>query len=470
MIKFDLIVIGAGAGGLSVAAGAAQMGARVALIEAGEMGGDCLNSGCVPSKALIAAAGAAVAGRDADRLGITTGPVTVDFPKVMAHVKNTIAAIAPHDSQERFEGLGVTVYREWARFVAPRKVQVGDQTLTARRIVVACGTRPFVPPVPGLDQTGYLTNETIFDLTALPDHLIVMGGGPIGSELAQAFARLGSKVSLIEADQILNREDPEAAELVRTALRDDGVDIRENARVDRAGSGDDGLWVEVGDDRITGSHLLVATGRTPNIDDLGLEQAGIATDRGGIIVDGRLRSSDRHVFAIGDVASGLPNFTHVSGYHAGIVVRQALLGLRAKARHDAIPRVTYTAPELAQVGLTEAEARAEFGPGLDVRRVEMAGNDRARAEGIDTGFFKLMSHRGRPVGVTITGPHAGELIAPWAQAIAHGTKLGQMSGVILPYPTLPELGKAATGAYFSDRLFGNPWVERVVRLVQRYIP
>ncbi|WP_375174809.1 dihydrolipoyl dehydrogenase family protein [Pseudooceanicola sp.] len=465
----DIIVIGAGAAGLSVASGAAQMGARAVLIEGGEMGGDCLNHGCVPSKALIAAAAAAQGMRDAGRFGVRTVEPEVDFAAVMDHVADVIAGIAPHDSQERFEGLGVRVIRGHARFVGRDAVEVNGERLTARRIVVAAGSRPFVPPVPGLDGVEYLTNETVFALRERPAHLLILGGGPIGVELAQAFCRLGSQVTLVQRGTILTREDPEAVEVVREALTREGVTLREGAEVKAAGEDDGRTWLRIGEERIAGSHLLVATGREAAVAGLGLEAAGITGDGKGIAVDRRLRTANRHVFAIGDIVAEAPRFTHVAGYHAGIVIRQAMLGLPAKADHSRIPRVTYAAPELAHIGLTEAEAREAHGA-VQVIREDMSGIDRARAERTTEGWIKLVLHRGRPVGVTIVGAQAGELIAPWVQAMAAGTRLSTLSGLVIPYPTLSDLGKRAAGAYFSMKLFGNPWVERVVRLIQRVVP
>lgn len=469
MTHVDLIVIGAGAAGLSVASGAAQMGARVVLIEAGEMGGDCLNHGCVPSKALIAAAATAQAMRDAGRFGIAPVVPQVDFAAVMDHVADVIAGIAPHDSQERFEGLGVRVIRGWARFTGPQSVEVNGETLHARRIVIATGSRPFVPPVPGLADAGYLTNETIFSLRSCPSHLLVLGGGPIGVELAQAFRRLGAEVTLIQSGSILAREDPEAVEVVRTALIGDGVTLREGAQVDEAGRDGDRVWLRIGADRIEGSHLLVATGRRAATDGLGLEAAGIKGDGKGIVTDRRLRTANRRVFAVGDIVAGAPSFTHVAGYHAGLVIRQTMLGLPARADHSKIPRVTYAAPELAHIGLTEDEARKAHG-NVRVIRQPYADIDRARTDRAEVGFLKLVLHRGRPVGVTIVGKEAGELIAPWVVALASRTRLSVLSGLVLPYPTLSDLGKRAAGAYFSDKLFGNPWVERAVRLIQRVLP
>lgn len=469
MSRVDLIVIGAGAAGLSVASGAAQMGARVVLIEGGEMGGDCLNHGCVPSKALIAAAAAAQGMREAGRFGVRAVEPEVDFAAVMDHVADVIAQIAPHDSQERFEGLGVRVIRGWARFVAEDAVEVNGDRLSARRIVVATGTRPFVPPIPGLAEAGYLTNETVFSLRDRPAHLLVLGGGPIGVELAQAFRRLGAQVTLIEAGTILPREHPEAVAVVRDALVRDGVVLREEATVDAAGEGDGQPWLEIGGERLQGSHLLVATGRQASFDGLALEVAGIKGDAKGIAVDKRLRTANRRVYAVGDIVAGAPSLTHVAGYHAGIVIRQVMLGLPARADHRHIPRVTFAAPELAQVGLTEAEAREAHGT-VKVITTPMEGIDRAQTERETEGFLKLILHKGRPVGVTIVGQNAGELLAPWVQAMSAGTRLSALSGLVLPYPTVSDLGKRAAGSYFSEKLFGNPWVERVVRFVQRAVP
>lgn len=463
-ITTDICVIGAGSGGLSVASGAVQMGARVVLIEAGEMGGDCLNSGCVPSKALIAAAARAEAVRRGG-LGTQGTAPEVDFAAVMAHVRATIAAIAPHDSQERFERLGVRVIRAHARFTSPTSLTAGADTITARRFVIATGSRPAVPPIPGLAEVPYLTNETIFGLTALPEHLVILGGGPIGLEMAQAFHRLGARVSVIEAAKAFGREDPDLARVALDRLRAEGVDIRENTPAKAVSGGSGKVEVDLGGERLAGSHLLVATGRQPVTGDLGLDAAGVATEKGAIKVSDRLRSTNRRIYAVGDVA-GRGQFTHLAGYHAGLAVRALALGLPARLREDHIPRVTYTDPEIAQVGLTEAEACARW-TDVEVIRTPLAGNDRARAEGIDEGLLKLVVRKGRPVGAGIAGPGAGEMIAFWALAIASRRKLSAVAGTILPYPTVSEVSKAAAGTYFSPRIFANPWIKRMVRLVQR---
>jgi pyruvate/2-oxoglutarate dehydrogenase complex dihydrolipoamide dehydrogenase (E3) component len=468
-INTDICVIGAGSGGLSVAAGAVQMGARVVLIEAGEMGGDCLNTGCVPSKALIAAAKVAEAQRRGFR-GVAGREPKVAFGAVKDHVAAVIAQIAPVDSQERFEGLGCTVIRAHARFAGPREVQAGDRLIRARRFVIATGSRPLIPDVQGIETVPYLTNETIFALRERPEHLIVIGGGPIGIEMAEAHRRLGSKVTVVEAARVLGREDPELAALVIEALEKEGVGFLQGQPVVRLAGGDGSVEVTLGDgQQVTGSHLLLAIGRKVSVEGLGLEAAGIAHTPKGITVDARLRSSNRRVYAVGDAAGGL-QFTHVAGWHAGIVIRQAVLGLPAKADPRALPRVTYTDPELAHVGLTEADARAAHGAAVTVLRAAFAHNDRAQAEAKEQGLIKVMVVKGRPVGASIVGSQAGELIGLWALAISSRLKMSAIAGMIAPYPTLGEVSKRAAGAYFSPKLFDNPALKRFVRFVQRWYP
>ena len=469
LIDTDICVIGAGSGGLSVAAGAVQIGARVVLIEAGEMGGDCLNAGCVPSKALIAAAKAAEAQRRGFR-GVAPVDPKVDFGAVKDHVDAVIAAIAPVDSQERFEGLGCTVIRAFARFTGPREVQAGDHTIRARRFVIATGSRPFVPPVQGADTTPYLTNETIFALRERPEHLIIVGGGPIGVEMAHAHRRLGCRVTVLEGSRVLGREDPELAVIVIDQLKAEGIDLIEGQPVVRLSGVAGAVEVTLGDGRqVKGSHILMAVGRKVALGGMGLEAAGVAHTPKGITVDASLRSSNRRVYAVGDAAGGL-QFTHVAGWHAGIVVRQIVLGLPAKADPRAIPRVTYTEPELAQVGLTEEEARKAHGDALTVVRAEFAHNDRAQAEGKTKGLIKVMVVKGRPIGASIVGPQAGELIGFWALVLSAKLKMSAVAGMVAPYPTLGEVSKRATGAYFSPKLFDNPALRRFVRFVQRWTP
>lgn len=468
-IETDICILGAGSGGLSVAAGAVQMGARVVLLEAGEMGGDCLNSGCVPSKSLLAAAKHAHAMQTGGHFGIAPVAPEVDFAAAKDHVERVIRTIAPVDSQERFEGLGVRVIRDFGRFISPDEVQAGGIVIKARRFVVATGSGPLVPPIPGLDAVPYHTNETIFGLRERPEHLIVVGGGPIGMEMAQAHVRLGSKVTVIEGARALGKDDPELATVVLDSLRAEGVEILEEAQAEEVTQADGAITVRTGKGEITGSHLLIAVGRKVNVAGMGLEAAGVDYDRRGVKVDNRLRSSNRRIYAVGDAAGGL-QFTHVAGYHAGVVVRALLFGLPAKVRTDHIPWVTYTDPELAQVGLTEAEARTEHGDRLEVVRFAYDENDRAIAEGRTGGLIKVMVVRGRPVGASIVGAQAGELIGVWALAIANRLKMSAIANMVAPYPTLGEVSKRAAGAYFSPRLFENPWVKRVVRTVQTYLP
>ena len=452
-IKTDICIIGAGSGGLSIAAGAVQMGASVVLLEGHKMGGDCLNYGCVPSKALLAA-----------------GKMGLAFGKAKDHVQAAIDTIAPHDSIERFEGLGVNVITEFGSFLSPTQVQAGDSIITARRFVIATGSSPFVPPVPGLDKVPFDTNETIFTNRTKPGHLLVVGGGPIGMEMAQAHRRLGCEVTVIEGMKALGKDDPEMAAIVLENLRGEGIEIAEDAMAAEIRGKKGAIEIETQDGRIfKGTHLLMAVGRKPNIDRLNLDAAGIAHHRGGVKVGANLRSSNRRVYAVGDVAGGL-QFTHVAGYHAGVVIKSMLFGLPSKAKTSHIPWATYTDPELAQVGLTEAEARKKYVGKLEVVRFDFSGSDRLIAEGKARGLIKLMVVKGRPVGASIAGPSAGELIGFWAMALANNMKMGAIAATVLPYPTVSEVNKRAAGAYFTPRLFESANVKRVVGFVQKFLP
>ena len=460
VLQADLCIIGAGSGGLSVAAGAVQMGASVVLIERHLMGGDCLNTGCVPSKALLAAAHAAQAQRGSARFGVAAHEPVVDFAAVMAHVHGTIAAIAPHDSVARFEALGCTVIQASARFTGERELEAGGQRVAARRFVIATGSRAATPPIPGLAETPFLTNETLFGLTELPTHLAIIGGGPIGLEMAQAFRRLGSQVTVLERATILPKDEPEAVAIIRARLVAEGVRLVEGAAIARIDPG----AIALGGETIQPSHILVAAGREPVLDGLGLESARVTRTPRGITVDAGLRSSNPHIFAIGDCAGG-PQFTHIAGAHAGIVIRRALFGLPAKVDYTALPWVTYTDPELAHAGLTEAEA-----PGCRTLIQPLEDNDRARAEGVAEGMVKLvLSPRGVILGATIVAPGAGEMIGMWALAIQKGLKVGAIAGLTLPYPTLAETGRRAAGAWFTPTIFG-PRMRFLVGLTQRFLP
>ncbi len=452
-IKADLCIIGAGSGGLSVAAGAAQLGRKVVLFEEGEMGGDCLNTGCVPSKALIAASGRAHAMRQAGKFGVKAVEPEIDFSAVMDHVRGVIDTIAPIDSQERFEGLGVKVIRAHAAFTGERTVEGGGVAVTAKHIIVATGSRPFVPPIEGLNQTPFLTNETIFENRKRPDHLIVIGGGPIGVELAQAHARLGSQATIIEgAPTILGKDDPELVDIVRAQLIQDGVRIIEGAMVDAVSGDDETVTVRAGQQTISGTHLLVAVGRTPTVDGLNLEAAGVEYDNKGIKVDDGLRTTNKRIYAMGDVAGGR-QFTHVAGYHASVLVRKILFKAPAKNNEHLAPWVTYADPELAHVGLTEREAKEKHGD-IKVVRWEAAENDRAQAERDVRGLIKVMTkNNGDILGASIVGKGAGDLIQPWAYALANGQKIKSFTNYIAPYPTRGELSKRVAGAWYTPTLF-----------------
>lgn len=469
-IKTDLLVIGAGSGGLSVAAGATQMGAKVVLLEDHKMGGDCLNYGCIPSKALIAAGKQAHALRHGAMFGVADVVPKIDYAAAKDHVNKVIATIEPVDSQERFEGLGVHVIRQRGRFTGANTVQAGEAEITARRIVIATGSSPFVPPIPGLEKVPYLTNESLWDLRKLPKHLLVIGGGPIGIEMAQAHLRLGSKVTVIEGMKAMGKDDPEMAAVVLERMRDEGMVIEEDALAEEISGKAGDITVKAKDGRVfKGTHLLMAVGRAANVADLDLEAAGIEYSRRGIAVDASLRSTNKKVYAIGDVAGQL-QFTHVAGYHAGVVIRSILFGLPSKAKQGHIPWATYTDPELAQVGLTEAQAREQHGARAEVYRFPFSENDRAIAEGKTTGLIKVMVVKGRPVGASIVGASAGDLIGVWALAIANNMKMSQIAAMVAPYPTLGEVNKRAAGAYFSPRLFESDKVKMIVGFVQKYLP
>ena len=469
-IKTDVLVIGGGSGGLSVAAGASQMGASVTLLEGHKMGGDCLNFGCVPSKALIASGKAAYSQSHALQYGVADHKPKVDYAAAKDHVADVIATIAPLDSVERFEGLGVNVIEEYGEFISPTEVQAGDTIITARRVVISTGSSPLVPPILGLENVPYETNETLFELREQPKHLLIIGGGPIGMEMAQAHIRLGSKVTVIEGAKALVKDDPELAEVVLNSLRDEGIEIAEDALAAEIRGKAGAIEVEVKDGRVfKGSHLLMAVGRKANIDKLNIEAAGIERTRTGLVVDAGMRTTNRGVYAIGDVAGGL-QFTHVAGYHAGIIIRSMLFGLPSKAKTSHIPWATYTDPELSQVGLTEAQAKEAHGDKLEVVRFHYSHNDRAIAERKTKGFIKLMVVKGRPVGASIVGYQAGELINLWALALANSMKMSQIAAMVAPYPTIGEINKRAAGAYFTPRLFDSAAVKRVVGFVQRFIP
>jgi pyruvate/2-oxoglutarate dehydrogenase complex dihydrolipoamide dehydrogenase (E3) component len=473
-IEADIVVIGAGAAGLSIAAGASQMGATVVLFEKGEMGGDCLNVGCVPSKALLAAGHAAHDVKQGARFGVDASVDTIDWKRVSAHVKGAIATIAPLDSVERYEGLGVRVVQAAAKFTGPREVTGGGVVVAAKYIVLATGSRPAVPPIPGLAETPYLTNETVFDLPACPAHLVVLGGGPIGCELAQAHVRLGAKVTVIEAQGLLGHEDPEAAEVVRRTLIAEGVEVIEGHKATAVASGpNDGIHVTVagseGTRTVAGSHLLVAVGRTVSFDGLDLEAGNVGVGaRGALRLDLQLRSTtNSRVFAVGDAAGGM-QFTHVAGSHASALIKTILFKLPARAiTADQTPRVTYTDPELAQIGPTETilrEKRIRF----EVLRWGLAENDRAIAEADRDGFVKLLiAPNGRILGATLVGTGMGETLSVLILAMSKKMKVADIAPLVVPYPTRTEIVKRAAGSWYVPKLFSDR-TKSIVRFLMRF--
>lgn len=462
----DVCVIGGGPGGLSVAAAAAAFGVPTVLVERHKMGGDCLNTGCVPSKALLAAARRAELTRNAKPFGVDVRDVGVNFADVHRRINAVIAAVAPTDSAERFTGLGVRVIHADAKFKDRSTVLAGDFEIRARRFVIATGSTSAVPEIPGLDSGPFLTNESVFNLNERPEHLIIIGAGAVGVELAQAFRRLGSSVTVLEAAQPLGNDDAECAAIVLDQLEREGVIIRSGLNVigiaHRGGTVT--ATIETGgvEQTVTGSHLLVAVGRKPSITGLELDAAGIRYEQSGIVVNRELKTTNRRVYAIGDCAAGQLQLTHAANYHAGLVIRNALFRLPVRVNNDQVPWVTYTDPELAQIGLTEARAK-ERGMKIRVARWPYYDNDRAQAEGETRGHIKVIAtSKGKIVGVTIVGAQAGELIAMWVLAMAQSLNIRGLTGMVLPYPTLSEVGKRAAIDFFTPSLT-SVWVRRIIR-------
>jgi len=471
VIHVDICVIGAGSGGLSVAAGASQMGAKVALVEKGDMGGDCLNTGCVPSKALLAAGHAAQAMRDAGKFGVKAQQLEVDWKQVHDHVHGVIAAIAPNDSQQRFEDMGVEVIRAAGHFEDEATLRAGDTLIRAKYFVLATGSSAFVPPIEGLDQVDYFTNENIFSNAERVEHLIVIGGGPIGMEMAQAHLHLGAKVTVMEMARLLMKDDPELTQVVINRLASEGMVFHEGGRdLSLEKTGDGKITVRCQTDEgaqcAIGSHLLIATGRRANVNGLNLEAAGVKYSPRGVEVDARLRSSNRRIFAIGDVA-GPYQFTHMAAYQAGIIIRNMLFKLPAKVDYSAVPWVTYTDPELAHVGMSEEDANSA-GKQVRVLRWQFEENDRAQAERRTEGLIKVITTpKGLILGASIVGLHAGELIQPWILAVSQKLKIGAMASMIAPYPTLAEANKRLAGSFYTEKLFSNT-TRCIVRFLMRF--
>lgn len=468
-IVADLCVIGAGAGGLSMAAEAAQLGLKVVLIEKRSMGGG-RNNACVSSKALIAAGRRAHLMRTSGDFGIASVNPQIDQRDVQSHIRNVVTAIAPNDSPERLAGLGVHVIYGAAAFVDKETVVAGDSRIKARRFVVATGSTPDIPSIAGLDSVSYFTTESIFENRQRIDHLVVIGGGSIGLELAQAYLRLGSRVTVLEAVKSLAKDDPELSEFVLRRLRSEGMDVRESAKAEQFGPGPAGgirvtFATAAGSEELNCSHVLLATGRRPALADLNLEAAGIKYDRHRIQVNKRLTTSNSRILAIGDVIGG-PRFTHVAAYQAGIVLRRLLSPLPLTAREAHLPRVTYTDPELAQVGLTEQAARARHGR-INVFRWPLQENDRAQAERTTEGFVKAITDKkGAILGAGIAGVQAGELIQVWSLAISQGLKIAAMAGGVAPYPTLGEVNTRGALGY-NALAGGNPLTRKVSSMLRQ---
>jgi pyruvate/2-oxoglutarate dehydrogenase complex dihydrolipoamide dehydrogenase (E3) component len=466
----DVVVIGGGPGGLVVASVASQLGLKVTLVEKSDrLGGDCLHSGCVPSKTLIRSARVAHLMRTAGRYGLPGCSAKVDMGAVIDHVNDVIADIQRHDDPERFRGYGCEVVFGAARFTGPKEIQVGDELIQGRRFVIATGSRPVIPPVPGLEESGYETNETIFSRRVLPQHLAVIGSGPIGLELAQAYARLGSRVSIVEqAGQLLPAADADVANCVADVLAGEGLELYTGRQVTGVRRDGDSRQLQLDDDStIECDRILVATGRRPELHGLGLDLAGVEHDHSGITVDRRLRTSQRHIHAIGDVCGPFP-FTHMAEYQAGVVLANLLFRLPRKTDYRVVPVVTYTDPEIAQVGLTEKTAD-EQGIRCDVATFPMAQIDRAKTDSATPGFLKILLNRGRIRGASLVGAHAGELIHEIALAIQLGAKARAVTEMVHAYPTYAQIHRRTLNASYT-KLFYARKTRFMVRLINTLMP
>jgi pyruvate/2-oxoglutarate dehydrogenase complex dihydrolipoamide dehydrogenase (E3) component len=467
--RYDLAVIGGGTAGLVASAVSAGIGARTALVEQHKLGGECLWTGCVPSKALIRSASVLHTLRRAADFGIDVEGGRADFGRVMERIQSIIRVIEPHDSPERFRSLGVDVVEGRARFVSPEEAEVGGRRVRAKRWLLATGSRTAVPAIPGLEAAGYLTHETVWDLRALPESLVVLGAGPIGIELAQAFARLGSRVTVVgAAAQVLEREDPEIAAVLARQLEREGIRIllRSTATSVHVEGGE--KVITVGGTELRAAAILVATGRRPNVEEMGLEALGVEIGERGVKVDASLRTSASNVWAAGDVA-GPYRFTHVADYQARIAAPNALFPLRRKVDYRVVPWCTYTEPEVARVGLTEAEARETWGDAAGVFRYAHDSLDRALCDGEPDGLTKVvLDPKGRIVGAHVAAPRAGETIHEAVLAVRHRLKLSDLSGMIHIYPTYPESLKRAADAFLRAKYSGG-LARRVADLAVRWL-
>ncbi len=456
--KYNVVVIGAGTAGLVTAAGTAGLGGRVALIERNKMGGDCLNFGCVPSKALISSARLTQSIREAQKWGLKKQEPQFDFGEVFDRMRARRAKIAPNDSQERFESLGVDVFRGEAHFISPHEVEVDGQKLRAKNFVIATGSRARIPKIEGIDQVPYFTNETIFDeLTDKPDSMIVLGGGPIGCELGQALSRLGVRISIVQRGaQLLPPEDPDVAEFMQQRFAAEGIDVRLNANATRVSLQDGKITLEFREGAsITADALLISIGRTPNLRALGLEAAGVEYDEHGVKANEYLQTSQPHIYAAGDITNRL-KFTHTADFTARTVIRNILMPLpflRQKMDLSVVPWCTYTEPEVAHVGLGEKAAR-EKNVEYDLFTVSLDEVDRAVLESEDVGFVKVLTKKGSDqiLGVTLVGAHAGDLLPEFVLAMKQGVGLGAIASTIHAYPTFAELARKAGDKYSKTRL------------------
>ncbi len=464
---YALVIIGAGSAGLTAVGFAAQLGSRVALVEKHRIGSDCTWTGCVPRKPLLKAAKVAQQMRTADRYGLVPVEPVVDLKAVMAHVKSVVAEVYEEESPEVLRADGIDVYLAGAHFKDPHAIAAGEDTLTARRVLLATGAHPFIPPINGLENVDYLTYESIWNLEALPRHLLVIGGGPIGCEMTQAFRRLGAQVTLVtDRDRLLPRDEPAAARVLAEVFEAEGISVRYDAAAERVWQDRDGIHLGAGGSELVGDALLVAAGRQPNVDALELDRAGVAYSAQGIQVDEYLRTSQAHIYAAGDCVGGY-QFTHYAGWQGFQAVRNALLPGTSKGVTDNVPWTTFTDPEVAHMGWTEERARAEFGDAVRICHWPMARVDRARAEGDTTGFMNVVHKKdGTLLGVTIVAARAGEMIHEWIVALERGLKVGDLATTIHVYPTYSTaIMQAAVHIRVENLLSGTSG--RVIRRLSR---
>jgi pyruvate/2-oxoglutarate dehydrogenase complex dihydrolipoamide dehydrogenase (E3) component len=461
-IEYDIVIIGGGSGGLVVASAAAQLKAKVALVERDRLGGDCLWYGCVPSKSLIHASRVAYEVKNASRFGIHTNPPEIEFAKATGHVQKVIKAIEPHDSPERFRGLGVEVIFGDGKFIDRATFEVNGCKLKARAFVISTGSRPAIPPIPGLKEAGFLTNEQVFSLTERPHSLAIIGAGPIGCELGQAFSRLGSEVTIINSrDQILPKEDPEAAKVVQDQFIAEGIQILSPSRAERVEVKDGKKYLFAGKKEVIVDEILVSAGRVPNVESLNLEAAGVVVGKKGIQVNEKLQTTNPKIYACGDVIGGY-QFTHVAGYEAVVVLTNALFFPVSKANYRVIPWATFTDPELARVGLTEAQARERYGEDVYVLKQPFAGVDRAQAEAATHGFGKIITRgNGEILGAHLVGPSAGELIHEIVLAMSNKLKVSALTGIHI-YPTLSEVNSKAGLLLKKQKFAESQWQQNLL--------